>query len=181
MEFEADSRRGKTENRTQITERQDGVHGISSIKISYYQKYIFIFFLFSVFCFLFSSSSVLAAQPKQVCFMEQCVAVEIADTNASRARGLQGVTSMPADHGMLFVFSSNEIFSFWMKDTMIPLDMLWIDEARKVVDIKAGLPPCVSDPCQVYTPSSMAIFVLEVNAKYAETHGLKVGDQAVFK
>ena len=147
----------------------------------FFSIYLFVFcVLFTAYCLLFSSTAN-AASPTQVCLKDQCVTIELADTDAARARGLQDRTSMPVDHGMLFVFPSEDVFNFWMKDTLIPLDMIWINEALIVVDIKGGLPPCASDPCPVYVPSGRARFVLEVNANFAQTHGLKVGDPVVIK
>ena len=103
------------------------------------------------------------------------------DTQEARSRGLQDRTSLPSDQGMLFVFPTEDIFNFWMKDTFIALDMIWISEAHAIVDIKTDVQPCTQEPCPIYVPSGKAKYVLEVNANFAQTHGLKVGDPVVIK
>jgi uncharacterized membrane protein (UPF0127 family) len=122
-----------------------------------------------------------AASPHKVCFQDHCLTVEIADTDVTRMRGLQERTSMNAGHGMLFVFANEDRYDFWMKDTLIPLDMIWLNGNRQVVDIKAHVPPCEKDPCPTYIPSGHAKYVLEVNAGTTQSYGLHVGDKAEFK
>lgn len=145
-----------------------------------------------VFVFFFSSlvprpSSIVYASalksdfPNKVCFQNECLAVEVADTEKERSRGLQNRASLPEGHGMLFIFPSESIYRFWMKDTLITLDMIWLDSQRKVVGIATDVPPCQEDPCPQYGPSAQALYVLEANAGYAARLGLKAGDQAVFK
>ena len=68
-----------------------------------------------------------------------------------------------------------------MKETLIPLDMIWMDYARRVVFIAADVPPCKSDPCPTYTPPRDALYVLEVNAGYTQKNSIKVGDAAEFR
>ncbi len=134
-----------------------------------------------VFCLLISSSTTHAQEPSQVCFDKHCLTVEVASDDATRMRGLQERTSLALDAGMLFVFFEEDIHSFWMKDTLIPLDMIWLDGSKRVVDVKTNVPPCLKDPCPIYVPSQRALYVLEVNAGYAQTHGVQIGDQAIFK
>ena len=116
----------------------------------------------------------------QVCFQKHCFDVEIVRTEEERARGLQHRTSLDKDAGMLFVFPVLDKYSFWMKETLIPLDMIWLDYARRVVDIAAEVPPCKSNPCPTYTPDQNALYVLEINADRANQLGIKVGDTAEF-
>ena len=87
--------------------------------------------------------------------------------------------SLPPDEGMLFLFEEEGAYSFWMKNTMIPLDMLWLDSGGRVVHIAHAV-PCVQDPCPHYTPAAKARYVLEVNGGYAKAHGIVVGDKADF-
>ena len=136
--------------------------------------------LLTTYCVLFSSAT--SANPTaQVCFHDRCFTVEVMDTQEARSRGLQDRTSLPSDQGMLFVFPTEDIFNFWMKDTSIVLDMIWISEGHAVVDIKTDVQPCTQEPCPIYVPSGKARYVLEVNANFAQTHGLKVGDPVVIK
>jgi len=112
----------------------------------------------------------------QVCFKEHCFHVEIVSKGEAMRRGLQFRTTLAPDAGMLFVFPSAIKHSFWMKDTLIPLDMIWMDYAHRVVDVRTRVPPCASDPCPVYTPSVISLYVLEINAGVSEKMGLKIGD-----
>lgn len=138
-------------------------------------------FLLLTSCFLLLTPSAHAAAPSQVCFDKHCFTVEVVADDESRVRGLQGRTSLAPDTGMLFVFSGEGVYKFWMKDTSIPLDMIWLDGSKRVVDVKTNVPPCIKAPCPVYVPSQKALYVLEVNANYAQTHGVRLGDQAIFK
>ena len=108
------------------------------------------------------------------------VLVQLANTNETRAKGLGEVMSLPANQGMLFVFSSKDIVpSFWMKGMKIPLDLIWIND-DKVIEIDANVPvpsPNTADSqLPVYTPSQPVDYVLEVNAGFAAKNGIKVGD-----
>ena len=89
--------------------------------------------------------------------------IEVANTDQGRQRGLMFRESMPKDHGMLFVFDEITKHSFWMKNTLIPLDMVWIDENNKIVDIQTALPCPPEEKCPSYVPQENAKYVLEVN------------------
>ncbi len=102
--------------------------------------------------------------------------IEIAEDDAARARGLMFRDSMPADHGMLFLFDHPAVQTFWMKNTRIPLDILYFDENYKLVSVSERTPPCQSDPCPEYPSSGPAQFVLELNAGTADKLGVKPGD-----
>ncbi|OGX31667.1 MAG: hypothetical protein A2787_06195 [Omnitrophica WOR_2 bacterium RIFCSPHIGHO2_01_FULL_48_9] len=117
----------------------------------------------------------------QVCLKEKCIAVEVVYKQKDVVRGLQFRTSLPDDHGMLFVFAESAPRSFWMKDTFIPLDMIWLDYARRVVHIEENVPPCRQDPCPRYAPAQAAMYVLEVNARQAARLGIKVGEEIEFR
>lgn len=109
------------------------------------------------------------------------ILVEVAVDDVTRARGLMFRDRIEPDRGMLFVFESMEIHSFWMKNTLIPLDMVWIDGERRIVDIKAGVPPCKADPCPNYTPNAEALYVLELADGVAAAHGLETGGALQFE
>jgi uncharacterized protein len=117
----------------------------------------------------------------KICFKENCVSLEIADTDISRSRGLMFRAALPEKSGMLFVFPEEGIYGFWMKNTKIPLDMIWLDKDFKVVEIKSFVPVCVSDDCPVYDPKVAAKYVLEVNAGFSGLYQIKTGDKANFK
>lgn len=99
--------------------------------------------------------------------------VEIADTEAEQEYGLMNRTSMPQDHGMLFIFDYQANLSFWMKDTLIPLDMVFLDSNDRIVDIYKNATPLSE---YVYTSKSPSKYVIELNGGYCDTHGIKIGD-----
>ena len=116
----------------------------------------------------------------QVCFGRNCFDVEIVQTDEERMRGLQYRESLGQDSGMLFIFKEDKQYSFWMKDTLIPLDIIWLDYTGRVVHIESDVPPCQSDPCPNYVPASPAFYVLEINAGEAAKQKIAVGDKAEF-
>ena len=109
----------------------------------------------------------------------QRFSIEIAEDDASREHGLMDRTSMDADHGMLFVFQDDAPRAFWMKNTKIPLDMLFFDAERKLVSVQRNVPPCVTDRCPAYSSGAPARYVLELNAGQAEKLGLTSGDELI--
>ena len=108
------------------------------------------------------------------------VSVEIAADDETRAQGLMYRDHIDPGKGMLFVFPRDDVFSFWMKNTRIPLDMIWIDANRRIAGIKENVPPCRVDDCPSYGPGVIARYVLEVGGGEAAKHGLKVGDVLQF-
>jgi uncharacterized membrane protein (UPF0127 family) len=112
-----------------------------------------------------------------VCFKSSCVRVELAADEPSRARGLMNRQALGQDDGMLFVFDTEGIYPFWMKNTLIPLDMIWMDTKGRVVNIEHAQ-PCMMDPCPDYNPMRKAKYVLEVNGRYTITHEVNIGDES---
>ena len=105
-------------------------------------------------------------------------AVEIADDNEERARGLMFRDELPADHGMLFVHDREEPLAYWMKNTKIPLDILYFDTQRRLVAQQRDVPPCtLGDGCPPYPSQAPARYVLELNAGQAEQLKLQAGDE----
>jgi uncharacterized protein len=104
-------------------------------------------------------------------------AVEIADTPDSRERGLMFRQEMPAEKGMLFIFEDEEVRSFWMKNTYIPLDILYFDEGRRLVSAQLDVPPCgEQERCPPYPSAGPSKYVLELNAGESNNLNLKPGD-----
>ena len=104
--------------------------------------------------------------------------IEIAADEAARERGLMFRESMPADHGMLFVFDDAQMRTFWMKNTHIPLDILYFDQNYKLVSVQQRVPPCLNsgNNCPGYPSEGAAQYVLELNAGTADRLGVKPGD-----
>lgn len=101
---------------------------------------------------------------------------EFAVTDEQRELGLMNRKAMDADHSMLFVFADDEPRAFWMKNTLIPLDILYFDKDRKLVSMQLNAQPCKADPCGIYPSDGNARYVLELNAGTAGRLGLKLGD-----
>jgi len=99
--------------------------------------------------------------------------VEIAKTNEERARGLMGRESLPENGGMWFVFPNNVQDEFWMKDTLVPLDIIYVDENMKVVHIN---PNTVPESTEMISSEVPYRYVLEVPAGSAEKFDIKVDD-----
>lgn len=116
-------------------------------------------------------------QESRVCFESECFTAELAITPDEQSRGLMFREQMDEDRGMLFVFENEAIHSFWMKNTLIPLDIIWIDSSSKVVFISKGVQPCKSVSCPTVNPGTNAKYVLEINAGVSDRIGLSVGDQ----
>lgn len=108
------------------------------------------------------------------------VSVEIAADEELRAQGLMYRDHIDPGKGMLFVFPRDDVFSFWMKNTRIPLDMIWVDANKRIVGIRENVPPCKVEDCPSYGPGVIARYVLEVGGGEAAKHGLKVGDLLQF-
>jgi uncharacterized membrane protein (UPF0127 family) len=106
--------------------------------------------------------------------------VEIPRTPEARERGLMFRASLPPRTGMLFVFETTGRYGFWMKNCLIPLDLIWLDEKKRVVAILPDAPPCNSDPCPIYQFDVPARYVLELAAGEAKREGLALGQVLVF-
>jgi uncharacterized protein len=109
------------------------------------------------------------------------ILLEEANTQQEQQIGLMMRTSMPSNHGMAFNFNPPVPARFWMKNTLIPLDMLFV-RAGKIKNIQANVPPCKADPCLNYGPDNGELIdrVIELNAGEAKKLGLKVGDSINF-
>jgi uncharacterized protein len=117
---------------------------------------------------------------KTVSIGENIIKVEVANTDSSRQKGLSGRATLDADSGMLFVFDTNDVTPvFWMKDTLFPLDIIWINDNR-IVKIDANVQPQDPETPDIqlvrYTSGVPVDYVLEVNAGYTSSRGIVVGD-----
>jgi uncharacterized membrane protein (UPF0127 family) len=108
-------------------------------------------------------------------------AIEIADDDAERARGLMFRDTMGADQGMLFIHDRQQPQAYWMKNTKIPLDILYFDNGRKLVAQQRDVPPCsLGDACPSYPSNAPARYVLELNAGEAARIKLEDGAELRF-
>lgn len=106
------------------------------------------------------------------------VAVELARTDEERSRGMMHRRELAPEAGMLFIFSENEPRAFWMKNTLLPLDMLFIDDGGRVVGLIERAEPLTTSPRDPGVPSR---YVLEVNGGWAARHGVRPGDRVRFE
>lgn len=106
--------------------------------------------------------------------------VEIADEEPERQRGLMFRDEMPADDGMFFIHDELAPQAYWMKNTKIPLDILYFDDSLRLVSAQQRVPPCsMGDRCPPFPSEGPARYVLELNAGLAEQLGVKPGDQLI--
>lgn len=144
------------------------------------KKYIPIFAIALVFLFLIlflfysrysNSTPRLSAR---ITIKDTTVTAEMVSTPQALTRGLSGRENLNDGSGMLFVFNTSGKHSFWMKDMKFPIDIIWIDENLRVVDLKADVPP-ESYP-ELFTPRMPSRYVLEVQSGFVEAHKISIGD-----
>jgi hypothetical protein len=115
----------------------------------------------------------------QVCFKGNvCLRVQLADTEEERQKGLMYRRFLPPGEGMLFVFPQEALWGFWMKNTRIPLDIIWIETSGTVVGVARHVQPSDLAIPPVLKNDKPAKFVLEANAGFAHRHGIVIGDKA---
>lgn len=104
--------------------------------------------------------------------------LEVADTDATRARGLGGRAALAADQGMLFVYQPARQQCFWMKDTRFALDIIWLDDQQRVIHIASNAKP-ESYP-NTFCPGQPASYVIELRAGEVARHTIELGDRLSF-
>ena len=113
--------------------------------------------------------------PRAVLPSGRTYSLEVARTPQEQEQGLMFRESLPEKTGMLFPFTDKGVHHFWMKNTMIPLDMVWMDAEGKVIFVSANTPPCKADPCPSYGPDSPAASVLEIAGGNAAKESIVIG------
>lgn len=138
-------------------------------------KIISAFALFSCFLLTACATPIRATEPS-VRIGGHEIAVELATDAASRERGLMFRSELEKGHGMLFAFPQEQPRWFWMKNTLIPLDILYFDSNAKLVSMQLNVPPCKSDPCPSYASNGPARYVLELNGGAVDRLDIETGD-----
>ncbi|MCC4771829.1 hypothetical protein FXV91_17150 [Methanosarcina sp. DH2] len=123
------------------------------------------------------SPEVESSETGQVCIKDSCFSVEIAATQFQRQYGLMDREYLDPDRGMLFVFEKEGNHYFWMKNTLIPLDIIWINSSQDIVYIERNAQPCTPDFCPSIDPGKNASYVLEINGGLSDKYGINVGDK----
>ncbi len=117
----------------------------------------------------------------KICFENKCFNVEIADTPEKRRTGLMNRESLAIDSGMLFTFEKEGIYNSWMKNTLIPLDIIWFNKDNEIIFIKENAQPCKTEQCETFGPEKKAKYILEINGGLAEKTGVEIGDEIEFR
>ncbi len=123
---------------------------------------ISILILILVTSLLTSYNKIGRLKPQKICCNNNCFSIEIADTSESRQIWLMYRETLWNNEWMLFIYDKPWLYSFWMKNTLIPLAWIRMDENMKIVDI-IQMDPCKAEECISYKPQSVAQYVLEIN------------------
>ena len=105
---------------------------------------------------------------------------EVMVKDEDRAMGLMFRPALPLDRGLLFVFDDLDFHGIWMKNCRFPIDIVWLDEERRVVHVAEAVPPCKAEPCPVYQPMKKAAYVVEINAGQARREKATLGSRLEF-
>lgn len=110
------------------------------------------------------------------------IQAEVADTPQKRAKGLMFRENLGQHRGMLFIFNEPQAWTFWMKNTRIPLDIIWMDNKKRIVHIEQNVPGCqrTDESCPQYRPNENAMYVLEIAAGTADGYKLRRGAKLHF-
>jgi len=130
---------------------------------------------FLVYFFFFRN---LPFEKVKIKLKDQNYQVEIASTTQQKSKGLSNREKLCSKCGMLFVFNKDKSLPFWMKDTLIPLDIIWINSENKIVDIQSANPQLNTPTSRltIYRNQDLAKYVLELNAGDSQKLNLKIGD-----
>lgn len=135
-----------------------------------------------VLLLLFSFISVFAQSYDCTVFINDLkVPVEVVFSDEDKARGLSNRKSMPEDEGMLFLFDTEDYRSFWMKDMLFPIDIIFIDRFGYIVHIIKNCQPCKNEECPPLNSKRKAKYVLEVNAGFCDRKNIREGDRVIIK
>ena len=96
----------------------------------------------------------------------------IADTPGKRSVGLMGVKEMPDTQGLVAVFDHSAKYGVWMKGMVMPIDIIWLNDKYKIIDMKLNAQPCHVVSCEVFMPSTDARYVLELSGGWMTRHGV---------
>jgi len=108
------------------------------------------------------------------------ITAEVADSAEERTQGLMERKKLAQDEGMLFIFTDEAPRTFWMKKTLVPLDIIFFDKDKKAVKVIKKMAPCTVPNCTLYNSDKKAMYALEVAAGFVENHKVKVGDIVTF-
>jgi uncharacterized protein len=138
---------------------------------------------FKLIGFLFRQQKAATVQTKKIKVLSGKrtikLTIQVADTPKKREKGLMFVEKLPKNEGMLFVFPVKTYDGFWMKNTLIPLSIAFLDSDGKILRI-LDMVPCKEDECPTYDPELSYYYALEVNLGWFEKNQIKEGDFVQF-
>ncbi len=145
-------------------------------------------YIFIVFAIIFTMTNGYAEQKYEkfgvgkVVFPEQhlTIAVEVARTKMQRQIGLMFRENLEINRGMLFDFNQEKVQRVWMKNTLIPLDIIFLSAKGRIVSILKNVPPCLKEPCKIYDSTRPAVYMLEINAGIVDRKQVEMGDHLLF-
>ena len=151
------------------------------MKLSYELVLLLVIIIFFGWLLYYFTSSALSPASSQsplnfVCVRGKCFFVELAKSFSEKEKGLMYRKDLGKDKGMLFIFDREAMYPFWMKNTFMPLDIIWINKAGKIVFIGENIQPCKTLLCPETYPDSSATYVLELNAGISRQFGFEKGD-----
>lgn len=117
----------------------------------------------------------------KVCYKNNCFDVELALTPMEQTAGLMFRKKLDLNRGMLFAYKDEQKHSFWMKNTFIPLDIIWINKDKEIVFIHKNSQPCKDDFCPSVSSPAKAKYIFEINGGVSEKIGLKEGEKLIIK
>jgi uncharacterized membrane protein (UPF0127 family) len=129
--------------------------------------------------FFYKTESVPAAVNTVGEFGGVSLKLEYATTTAAQEKGLGGRTNIPDDYGMLFIFSKDDKYGFWMKDMIVPIDIFWLNDQGQVISMVQDA--ATSSYPNVFYPTAPALYVLETKAGFASEHSIATGTPFVLK
>lgn len=103
------------------------------------------------------------------------IKAEVADTEEKRTLGLMFREHLDPDQGMIFIFPVADYYRFWMKNCLFDIDIIWLDDKKRIVYHEENLPPCKADPCPSYGHQGKALYVVETTGGFFKKMGLKNG------
>lgn len=131
-------------------------------------------YILIIFALLFTGCG--SKERKKVYFKDTSFIVEVARTKQEQERGLMFRKYLPLNSGMFFIYESEDIRPFYMKNMYIPLDIIWMNKNKQVVFMKKNAKPANGDYYETIRPTEASMYVIELNAGTIDKIGLKTGD-----
>lgn len=145
------------------------------------KRKIFIFSITFLFlaCAIYFVNKEKEIKKLNVFFRDTSLSVEVADNDMLRQKGLSKQLSISENEGMLFIFDKPGYYSFWMKNMLFPIDIIFLDSSKKVTKIYKNIDPKTYP--ETFSPDKETLYVIETQAKFTDIHKVNIGDTVYFK